>query len=377
VSAAYAKWKADLVTSSNANGHLKIQRTATDTMPSNGCLPLGSSVSEGIGYGMLIAALMNDQTVFDGLWLYEQQHLDAMGLMNWAPDGPSGNASCGGGATDADEDMAFALVLADQQWPGQNAIGGTYHAAAVKQIQAIWNNEIDQYKYPKGGDWSGFTSANLNPSYFAPAYYRVFAQVDPKACAAGVTAGPSNACDGWLNAIDQSYATINDALNAANGNQSNGLVPGWCDDSKGAPCASTSQGPFSYQYDACRMPFRVALDWCWFAEPRAQAYVAKTSAFFSGIGASHIVDGYALSGTPMPQNPGKLSATFIGPAGVGAMAGAMGASTYQSFVNDAYSVVAADTAFAGGEYYESSWTVMSLLMMSGNFLDYTHQTPAH
>ena len=33
--------------------------------------------------------------------------------------------------------------------------------------------------------------------------------------------------------------------------------------------------------------------------------------------------------------------------------------------------LAADNALAGGAYYEESWTVMSLLMMTGNFLDYT------
>ena len=29
-----------------------------------------STVSEGIGYGMLLAVYMNDQTLFDGLWKY-------------------------------------------------------------------------------------------------------------------------------------------------------------------------------------------------------------------------------------------------------------------------------------------------------------------
>jgi hypothetical protein len=29
----------------------------------------------------------------------------------------------------------------------------------------------------------------------------------------------------------------------------------------------------------------------------------------------------------------------------------------------------------GGEYYDGSWTVLSLLMMTGNFLDYTQEQP--
>ena len=37
----------------------------------------------------------------------------------------------------------------------------------------------------------------------------------------------------------------------------------------------------------------------------------------------------------------------------------------------AYAGVATRTYLVGGTYYEDSWTAMSLLMMTGNFLDYT------
>lgn len=379
VQAAYAKWKADLVVP--AGSHMRVQRTATDGIDT--CRPLNGTVSEGIGYGMLVAVYMNDQSLFDNLWLYEQQNLDSSGLMNWAPSGPQGGSSgCGGAATDADEDMAFALAMADKQWGGQGTLSQTYKQSAITQIQKIWGTEIYNYSWVRAGDGTWATNANQNISYFAPSYYRVFAALDPKTCAPGtsVATATSMGCDRWWGVIDQAYATIGDALNSANGNQNNGLVPGWCNDSNGAPCTAAGGQPFNYQYDACRTPFRIGLDWCWNSASTsssvslAQAYVAKTSSFFAGVsgGASHIVDGYALNGTPQGS---KLSAAFIGPAGVGAMGGAMAASTYQPFLNDAYTQVASDSAFGGGEYYESSWTVMSLLMMTGNFLDYTQQTP--
>src|SRR5262249_18712146 len=106
---------------------------------------------------------------------------------------------------------------------------------------------------------------------------------------------------------------------------------------------------------------------CFFGEPRAKTYVAKTSAFFSAIGATKIADGYALNGMPMPEHPGQGSAAFIGPAGVGAMADV----TYAPFIKQTYTAVATGILMAGGAYYEESWTVMSLLMMTANFLDYT------
>jgi endo-1,4-beta-D-glucanase Y len=368
VQTVYAKFKADLVTTNNANGHMKIQRTATDGQDT--CRPLNSAVSEGIAYGMLIAAYMDDQTLFDNLWLYEQQHLDSSGLMNWAPDGSDPNM-CGGGATDADEDMAFALVMASRQWPNQGMLSDTYLNIAIGQIQKIWATEIFNFKWLRAGDGTWATNVNQNISYFAPAYYRVFQAVDPKACAAGVDPAQAMNCDGWLSVIDQSYATIADSLN--NGNASNGLVPGWCDDSHGpGSCGSSAGQPFNYQYDACRTPFRIGLDWCWFGETRAQSYVSKTSGFFAPIGASAIVDGYNLDGTPASGTK-TGAAPFIGPAAVGAMS----SGTYQTFLDGAYTLLAQDDSFQGGEYYASSWTVLSLLMMTGNFLDYTNQNPIH
>jgi hypothetical protein len=122
-----------------------------------------------------------------------------------------------------------------------------------------------------------------------------------------------------------------------------------------------------YQYDSCRTPFRIGLDWCWNGEPRAQKYLALTSAFFTAIGAQNIADTYTLDGTPQPLHPGGHSAAFVGPAGVGAMS----AAAYGALLNDAYAGVATGKYLAGGTYYEDSWTVISLLMLTGSFLDYT------
>jgi hypothetical protein len=167
------------------------------------------------------------------------------------------------------------------------------------------------------------------------------------------------------------------ALKPANGNTTNGLVPAWC--TSGGD--SSAAGPFNYQYDSCRTPFRIALDWCWFGETRAQLFLQKTSSFFSGIGAANIVDGYDLNGMRHGQfftgtgapTLSQQSASFLGPAGVGAMVSA----TYQTFLNESYTRVATGQLKVGGAYYDESWATMSLLMMTGNFLDYTSIQPAH
>jgi endo-1,4-beta-D-glucanase Y len=356
VMAAYTQWKTDTVTSSGANGFLRVQR------PNEHGLDPNSTVSEGIGYGMLIAVYMGDQTVFDGLWKYEQQHLNMDGLMDWyiKADGtgvgvmPSGI----GPATDADEDMAVALVMADKQWGGKGSLGMNYLDYAKGQIAAIWNHEILNSNSILPGDWGREGQTPVNISYFAPAYYRLFEKID------------TDTTHNWGAVITSCYTTLMSALNSSSKNQSNGLVPAWSTP-QGAPNPGAlgvgQTAPTNYQYDSCRTPFRIGLDWCWSAQSSAKAYVALTSNFFSGIGVAVMVDGYNLDGTPSPQYGDHRSASFVGPAGVGAMSSAV----YQSFLDQAYAAVATRTMLAGGTYYDDSWMVMSLLMMTGNFLDYT------
>jgi hypothetical protein len=380
VTAAYAKWKANLVVSDSKSGGQRVQRTSTDGVSAS--TPANSTVSEGIGYGMIIAVYMGDHTLFDNLWKYEQAHLDPNGLMNWSIDS-SGNTTSGngmtlggGGATDADEDMAWALAMADKQWGS----GGTlnYLNLAKTQIGAIWNHEVYSSKLAGPGDSWGPTNLfnDINISYFAPAYYRLFKQLDGSHDWDAVN---TTVYDTIFGAGDNGTG----ALNTSNKNTTNGLVPGWCTSTGG----SSSAGPFNYQYDACRTPFRIGIDWCLNSTSaasaatainpaRAQKYVKLTTSFFSGVGASAIVDGYNMDGTVAsganPVSKGQ-SAAFLGPAGVGAMGSGNSA---QSFLDATYTLLKGDNLFIGGEYYDSSWTVMSLLMMTGNFLDYTQITPA-
>src|SRR6185436_13751308 len=176
----------DTVTSSGAgNGGLRVQRLATDTQ--SAATPLNSTVSEGIAYGMMIAVYMNDRPLFDGLWTYEKGHRNGNGLMNWAISA-TGTTTGMGAATDADEDMAFALMMADKQWGG-------YMNDALFQVNAVWNFEIWESKLLRNGDtWGDWN--NLNISYFAPAYYRLFKLID------------TDTTHKWDDVIKTSYDTL-------------------------------------------------------------------------------------------------------------------------------------------------------------------------
>jgi len=347
VVAAYEEWKAALVTSDGAGGYLRVKKPDSGTV-------IGSTVSEGIGYGMLLAVYMGDQEVFDNLWLYEQSHLDANGLMNWEI-GPDNKTTSGGSgaATDGDEDMAFALVMAARQWGSSPRLQTTYLEYAKELIDLIWQYEVDQtrgYMLKPGDQWGNLDVTN--PSYFAPAYYRVFGEVTGKT-------------DDWIKVVDSSYSIIAKSLNATSGNQDNGLVPAWCN-SSGTPVEAYSGAPLYFQNDSTRTPFRVGQDYCYFGEPRAAAYLAKISAFYANVGVDAITNGYNLDGTPHPEKDyGSLqAASFVGPAAVGAMSDLQ----YQQFIDDAYAKVATLNLSAGTIYYQKSWTALSLLMLTGNFV---------
>jgi endo-1,4-beta-D-glucanase Y len=352
VRTAYQQWKDATITSDGAGNFQRVKKPDSGTV-------IGSTVSEGIGYGMLLAVYMNDQALFDNLWKYEQSHLDSNGLMNWEI-GPDGKTTSGGAgaATDGDEDMAWALVMASKQWGGKGSLSETYLAAAQKLIALIWTYEVDQsrgYMLKPGDQWGNVDVTN--PSYFAPAYYRVFGQVTDKA-------------SDWSKVITGNYDILEKSLNATSGNASNGLVPAWCN-SSGTPVEAFSGAPKYFQNDSTRTPFRVGQDYCYFGEPRAKSYLDKITSFYVGVGVSKIVDGYDLDGTPHPDKAGSGAqpASFVGPAGVGAMSDAK----YQSFLDDAYAAVATLKLTAGTIYYQKSWTALSLLMMTGSFVDFTQQ----
>jgi endo-1,4-beta-D-glucanase Y len=348
---AYQAWKDEVVSSDGAGGFRRVTRPNSPGGETN------STVSEGIAYGMMIAVAMDDQPLFDDFWRYSQLWLNANGLMHWYINAAGTAVLDDGGATDSDEDMAWALVLASRQWGGQGALDMPYLDLAKRQIDLIWQHEIDHERGDMvlaGDSWGD--NVIFNPSYFAPNEYRVFGEVTGKVAE-------------WNRVIDRGYEIIFASLNAASMNAENGLVPAWCEPS-GVPKVPFDGGPTHYQYDSARMPFRIGLDYCYSGEPRAAEYLAKVSQFFAGIGADNITDGYELDGTPRPDADSPAgspqSAVFVGTAAVGAMH----APGFQAFIDAAYANVATGELLARSRYYNLSWTTLTLLMLSGNLLEY-------
>jgi endo-1,4-beta-D-glucanase Y len=351
VLAAFQAFKREIVTADGARGFLRPRRPDTpDGVPN-------STVSEGVAYGMLMAVLLDEQALFDAFYGYALAFANDRGLMCWyvSPDGATALGT--GAASDADEDIAWALVMAHRQWGGRGALGESYLDHARRQIDRIWQYEVDHdavpFLFKPGDEWRPNV---FNPSYFAPHQYRLFGEISGNRA-------------GWQQVVDRGYATVAASLNAANGNRENGLVPAWCD-AAGAPVEAFPGAETNYQTDSARLPFRLAQDFAYHEDPRARAYLEKTSSFFAGVGADAIGDGYHLDGRPCPDRktaqPNVGSAVFVGTAAAGAMHDAK----YQAFLDAAYARLRTGKLLARSRYYNLSWTVLSLLMLTGNFVEF-------
>jgi endoglucanase len=218
----------------------------------------GQVVSEGIAYGMLLAVGQGDQTLFDKLWRFYLAHVDENGLMNWSMEvcAAAGDNDANA-AADGDLDATMALVQAASAW------GGTYLAAAETLAQNILAHETVECSgrlVLKPGDaWGGCEDVSgetrINPSYFAPGYYRVFAKHFPAQATS------------WQALLGGSYE-----LYAAYQTRMDGMFPDWSD-ADGADWYDSKYG-----YDACRVPWRIAVDFAWTGDELARARLDGMSA---------------------------------------------------------------------------------------------------
>ncbi|TMA31081.1 MAG: hypothetical protein E6J87_16550, partial [Deltaproteobacteria bacterium] len=152
----------------------------------------GITTSEGQGYAMLRAVWSNDPNTFERVWDWTKKNLRVRGdhLFAWKwKDKVLDRHS----ATDADTDIALALLLASRRFESSS-----YESEAREVIDDIWNLEILRVNgafYPIAGDWARREPlAELHVAYLAPYAYQEFAKVDKE--------------HRWTGAVDTSYAIL-------------------------------------------------------------------------------------------------------------------------------------------------------------------------
>ncbi len=287
------------VTSTNASENLKKKFTSflDDFYEENGSFARikhdtkTQTVSEGIGYGMIMMVYFSDTTLsyqpeFDKLWAYYNKYLDQKGLMNWKIDG-FGNAIESGSATDAEFDVAFALIMAHYQFGDQK-----YLKDATNLIEKIRINEMEANGLHKPGDmWND----KRNPSYVSPAAFELFIELFKDLDQASF----------WKTALTRNYELLKN-----NQNLSTGLFSDWCLND-GSPAEDKNRGFLKhYGYNAARVPWRLAWANAWYGHQEAKTLLANLDArFLSSKNAADIGGPIQLDG-----NMGNdKNSTFVGP----------------------------------------------------------------
>ncbi|MEX0598365.1 MAG: glycosyl hydrolase family 8, partial [Candidatus Paceibacterota bacterium] len=180
------------------------------------------TTSEGQSYTMLRAMWQDDKETFDKSWQWTKDNLwkdnklfawlfgkredDTYGILN--------NIGGQNAAIDGDTDIAMALLFAYARWGDSR-----YLLEADSIINAIWDESvviIDNRPYITSNDIEQFNQDTvlLNPSYYAPYAYRMFADINPT--------------NDWQGVVDTSYEIISKSSQLPlDKNKSVGLPPDW------------------------------------------------------------------------------------------------------------------------------------------------------
>lgn len=230
------------------------------------------TTSEGQSYTMLRAVWMDDKATFDGAYAWTKDNLKRSedNLHSWLfgrrADGTFGVITDRGGynsATDAEIDIAVALIFAGNRWQQQN-----YIDEAKSIIADIWNKNViivQGKPYLTSNNLEKLTSEKtiINVSYIAPYAFRMFAEIDPT--------------HDWHALIDSSYDILLRSTAAPlDKSRSAHIPPDWIVLNKTTGSVESPRIEnltTNFSYDALRTPWRIALDHVWYQEPRAKEYL--------------------------------------------------------------------------------------------------------
>ncbi len=322
------------------------------------------TVSEAHGYGMMIVAFMagyddEAQELFDRFYRYYRNHPSEENdyLMAWNQAGNCENAKEGGNssATDGDLDIAYALLLANAQWGSKGEIN--YREAALKMISAIEEEEINpSLNTVMLGDWTHPTNTTYynasRTSDWMPEHFRAFQDATDD--------------DLWNQVVETIYESIETLQ--TNFSPTTGLLPDFVInlDSSVEPAGEDfleDDADGTYNYNACRDPWRLATDYLLNGESRAMTAVQTMNDWIkdkTNEDPSAIMDGYELDGD-VHSSATYNAIDFAAPFGVGAMV----SEKNQEWLNSIWDLVT-QTGLDEESYYGNTLKLLSLIVMSGN-----------
>lgn len=223
------------------------------------------TTSEGQSYALLRAVMINDKQTFDKVYLWTKNNLkrkdDNLFAWLWGEKDGKYCKLDSNSATDADIDIAFSLILASKKWKST-----VYFEDAKKIIADIWNYETvdihDKRILTAGYNQSKNHIIDVNPSYFAPYAFRLFALYDK---------------NNWNSLINDNYKLLQQVITSTDSK----LPPDWFTINKdsGEFYIDKNSTKSNFSYDAPRTFVRVYADYIFSGDERAKNLINNADFF--------------------------------------------------------------------------------------------------
>lgn len=318
-------------------------------------------VSEGQGYGMIIVALMaefdpSSKNTFDNLYRYYREHPSNRGsnLMAWAQNTRNKDIDKTS-ASDGDVDIAYSLLLANKQWGSKGSVN--YLQKAKNIIADIMQYEINHKT------WSVLLSNaiehdskdyfDMRSSDFMPAHFKAFEQ------ATGDTR--------WIQIINNGYKLFDYMQKEYSPDV--GLVPDFIihlnKKPKPAPAYYLeSVYDDEYNYNACRVPWRIATDYLVSGDKRSKVFVQKINHWIretTNNNTYNLSAGYTLAGNDIKHRYFE-ALSFITPFAVSAMVD----KSNQQWLNHIWDYTI-QFKLKDFDYYDNTIKMLNMIIISGNY----------
>ncbi len=345
----YTGWKKDILKSAGNTPDGYYIHTGGGTGSSGDAV----TVSEAHGYGMIIFALIagkdaEAKTCFDGMYKVFRDHPSEVNddLMSWEIRGGDGFEldAQSSTATDGDLDIAYALLLAHDQWGSDGDID--YLSEAKKMIAAIKSEEMgSQSKRVLLGSWD-YNQWSTRSSDWMGGHLHAFNNVTDDAF--------------W----NQAAETIYEVFTAVS-NSTTGLVPDFVVGQTPVPASPNfleGSHDGDYYNNACRVPWRIAMDYAHYQTADAKSAVSKLLDWLvdkTNNDPDNISNGYTLSGISI--NTSEPWGSYLGPF----IAGCVVDEKYQDYLNQGWESIKRYYSYGG--YYSNTLTLLSMFFISGNW----------
>ncbi len=314
--------------------------------------------SEGTGYGMLLAVYMaspdnNCHEQYDAMYRFVKRNMvPGYGLMKWVTN-KLGISTNDWPAPDGDLDIALSLLMAHKQWGSDGEIN--YLEEGIKYVNNIMKHAVNypNYSVARGmlTDPVKHYNSYTMTSYQMPGHARLFREISEDA--------------DWDKVLEE-FNRIYDYFNKLN--PESALTPYVFMINDYKPVEGKG---YTYSYDSCRVPWRLATDYVWYGKDEAgimydmlntnatwfAKYMKSIGWNFDNVAASFNLDGSPAANYSSP----RTIATMISLS-------AMVDESHRELLDKAYNYMSNLDMMHDhpGDYFQDTLLMMSMLLITGN-----------